>query len=738
MSARGRNTKTPLTSVRGSAGPVRYRAATRGSGFYYRLLAPLFALTLFAQDAKFTSETKLVIVNLSAKDKSGKPITNLKKEDVEVLEDGVRQEVKVFELQRLSGEPLAALTGAPAKPGTIEEKAPAAAGKSAIAPTPGNPIRFQDRRLLCLFFDMTNMQPPEQLRAQEAAIKFLNTQMTSSDLVEIMTYTTAIQVNHEWSDDRESLIATLRKLAVGEGSDLTDLASTGADEGDDSGSFAADDTEFNIFNTDRKLSALEDAARKLSVFPEKKALIYFSSGISKTGVENQSQIKATVNAAVRANVSFYPVDARGLVATPPGGDASQASVRGTGMLTGTKQASLKSTFNDSQETLVTIASDTGGKAMLDTNDLTMGIRQAQEDINSYYIIGYYSKNEASDGKLRRIRVNLTDKQISAKLDYRKFYYADKVWKNFNANDKERQLEEALTLGDPVSELPLALEVDYFRVAKDRYFVPISVKIPGSAVGLGKKGGKPGAKETADLDFIGQVRDSMGRLVSGVRDNITVKLNEAESAEIGRRHLQYDAGLTLAPGTYSLQFLARENQTGKMGTFETKFTVPDLSAAKSLRMSSVIVSSQKEPVSAAVGAANTNKKLQAANPLVQDNRKIVPSITRVFRKDQTMYVYFEVYDPGMDPDRKAPSVSAEIDLFAGARKIYSSPPVRLGKLGTSRPGVAPFAFQIPLSKLPPGRYISQVNAIDETGRKFAFPRNEIVVLAADNTSTTAQN
>ncbi len=467
---------------------------------------------------------------------------------------------------------------------------------------------------------MTSMQPPEQVRAQDAAVKFLQTQMTSSDLVEIMTYTTAIKVVQEWTDDRDSLISTIKKLTLGEGADLSDMASTSADEGDDSGSFAADETEFNIFNTDRKLSALEDAARKLSLFPEKKALVYFSSGIGKTGVENQSQIKATVNAAVRANVSFYPVDARGLVAMPPGGDASQASPRGTGLISGTKQQGLRNALNDSQETLVTIAADTGGKAMLDTNDLTMGIRQAQEDINSYYIVGYYSKNAAADGKYRRIEIKLVSKDLNAKLDFRKGYYGSKTWQKFNASDKERQLEEALTLGDPVNELPLVLEVDYFRVAKDRYFVPISVKIPGSAVGLTRKG----AKQTADLDFIGQVRDAAGKLVSGVRDQITVKLDETGAAKLGQRNLQYDAGLTLPPGVYTLRFLARENQSGKMGTFERKFTIPDLNAGKSLRLSSVIWSNQKEPVNAAIGTAGTTKKLLASARWSRTTRKSSPA------------------------------------------------------------------------------------------------------------------
>src|SRR5207248_6333392 len=141
---------------------------------------------------------------------------------------------------------------------------------------------------------------------------------------------------------------------------------------------------------------------------------------------------------------------------------------------------------------------------------------------------------------RRLKIQLVG-NTQAKLDYRNGYYASKTFQKFTAADKERQLEEALTLGDPVSELPLALEVDYFRVAKDRYFVPISVKVPGSAVGLVKKGGK----QTTDFDFIGQIRDASGRAAGGVRDNITVKLTDADASQLEKRHLQYDAGLTLA-------------------------------------------------------------------------------------------------------------------------------------------------------------------------------------------------
>jgi len=687
----------------------------------------LMAASLFAQEVTFKTETKLVVVNVTVKDKQVKPITSLKKDDIEIYEDGVKQNLAVFELEQLSNDLLTPVARTGAAPATLEERVPAApAGQAVTTAASATPVRHQDKRLVGLFFDFSNMPQADQLRAKDAAVDFISKQMTSSDLVSIMVYGNRFDVLEDFTDDRDRLLSRLQKLAFGEGAGLADAAATSADEGDDSGGFVADDTEFNVFNTDRKLTALEDATKKLAAYPEKKALIYFSSGLSLTGIENQSQLRATVNSAVRANVAFYPVDARGLVATSPVGDASASSGRGTGAFTGSKQAGNRSAAQGSQDTLYTLASDTGGKALIDANDLSLGIRQAQQDISSYYILGYYSTNAAEDGRFRKINVKLASKELqaSAKVDFRNGYYASKVFSKFNSGDKERQLEEALTLGDPVSEIPLALEVDYFRVAQNRYLVPVSVKIPGSVVALAKKGGK----QSTDLDFILQVRESpSGRLVQTVRDNITVKLTDQDASQLEHRNLQYDTGPTLQSGKYNLRFLARENQTGKMGTFETNFVIPDLSASRDLRMSSVILSSQVEPVKAAVGSADSDKRALANHPLIQNGQKTVPSITRVFRKDQTLHVYFEVYDPAADPTAKTPSLSAQVELLQGARKAFSSPPLRQEKLVPNRPGVTAFSFQVPLAKLPAGQYTAQMNVIDEVGKRFAFPRNSIIVL-----------
>lgn len=680
--------------------------------------------------ATFKTSSNLVILNVTVKDKSGKLLDKLKKDDFVVLEDGKPQTISVFDLEKLGNDLLPPIEP---EPKVLKTRDPAGAKPAAVPaapkpaaevkqPTPAQ-VRHQDRRLLAMFFDFSTMQPAEQLRAKDAALKFVQTQMTTSDLVTILTYSNRIRVLEEFTDDRQRLIDTINAFRIGESSELAE-ATVNTDDADDNGGFTPDDTEFNIFNTDRKLSALEAAAKRLAMYPEKKALIYFSSGVGKTGTDNQSQLMATINAAVRSNVSFWPIDARGLVASAPAGDASQASPRGTQVFTGGSQRSQRNQFNDQQETLFTLAADTGGKAMLDSNDLSMGIKQAQESTSSYYLLGYYSTNVALDGKYRRIKVQLKA-ELKADLDYRNGYYAGKEFKKFTASDKERQLEEALALGDPVTDLPLAVEIDFFRAGKGQYIVPVSVKIPGSYIELARKA----AKGVTEMDFIGEVRDDKGKVAGGVRDGMKVTLSETDSEALAKRYLQYDTTLMLAPGEYKFKFLARENQTGKMGTYESKFRVPDLNGVTTAaRLSSVVWGNQRESLKASVGTAEKNQKVLAANPLVKDGTKLIPSITRVFRRDQSLYVYFEVYDPGLDPDRRIPNVAATLALYRGKVKVFESEPVRVMELASAKSHSIPFQMQVALSKLPAGNYTGQVNVIDQLGKKFAFSRAPLVLLA----------
>jgi hypothetical protein len=451
--------------------------------------------------------------------------------------------------------------------------------------------------------------------------------------------------------------------------------------------------------------------------------------VEKTGVDNQSQLRATVNTAVRANVAFYPIDARGLTASAPGGDASQAGAVGSNLYSGKGQRALRDSFHNQQETLFTLAADTGGKALLDSNDLTLGIRQVQQDIESYYILTYSSANTAEDGRYRRIQLKLAPRAaaLKAKLDYRKGYFAPTIFAKMRESDKESQLQQALESENPITDLPIAVEIDYFRLEKSKYFVPISVEIPGSALAFRAKG----AKQATELDFTAQVHDARGRVASSVRDTIPLKLDEATAGQVTRKHIQYDTGMTLAPGKYTLRFVARENGEGKVGTFETPFTIPDLASGSALRVSSVIFSSQRGGQSA--GVKNT-KKLLDQNPLIDSSgQKIVPNVIRVFRPGQDLYVYLEVYDPTLPENLPAnvrvTSVAADLALYQGDRKVLETQAVRINRPDAKRESVIPLRLQASLKDQKPGKYMCQVNVIDELGRKFAFQRMPVVLLAA---------
>ena len=672
----------------------------------------------------FTANANLVIVDVTVKDKSGKAIDNLTQNDFTVLEDGKPQKISVFEVQKLGMEP-----APPEPPPTLDDvnAIPEPPKTIITTETPGK-IQYHDKRLMVMFFDFTSMGIPEQLRAQDAALKFIDTEMTTADMVAIMLYTAVLQVKTDFTSDRTQLKDIINSLPIGEMSELADMADTGDPNEEDTGAaFVADETEFNIYNTDRKLAAIEDASKKLSALPEKKALIYFAGGVTRTGVDNQAQLEATINSAAKANVAIYPIDARGLMADPPGGAASTAASRGTGIYNGSVYNSQRASINNSQETLATLASDTGGKAFLDSNELSLGIVQAQQEYRSYYVLGYYSTNLAMDGKYRKITVKLNNNQ-TAKLEFRQGYYADKVWGKFNGQDKEQKLQEAMNAGDPVTDIPLAVEADYFRITPTAYFVPVSVKVPGSVIDLAQK---RGGGET-EFDFLGQILDDTKKAVGTVRDYIKVKLEAGEAAKLSHRNFHYDAGFTLSPGKYRMKFLVRENLSGKMGTFDMRFVVPDLAADSAvLKTSSVIWSNQREPFKAAVGAADNQRTIRRTarpNPLVVGDEKVVPSITKVFRRDQNMTISFDVYDAAPDPaNARARRIAVSMSLFneKGA-KAFEAGPLTATDLATTRPNAVPVQLQVPLKGLAPGRYTCQLNVIDEVGRKFAFPRQALAV------------
>jgi VWFA-related protein len=665
--------------------------------------------------------SKLVIEAVNVKDKQGKSISGLAGKDFTVTENGIEQRISFCEYQELPTAPPAAnLKTTPENVRVYNRLA-----VTQITPEKPGDVRYRNKRLISIYFDLTAMPPDDKVRALEAAEKFIRTQMTSADLVSIMRYGGgSVDVLQDFTDDHNRLLSIIETLIVGENQqseDITDDAST-ADAG---AAFGQDSGEFNLFNTDRQLSALQTAAKMLGRLSEKKVLIYFASGLTLHGVDNQAQLHATVDEAIRSGVSFWPIDARGLVAQAPLGDATQGSPGNSAMYSGTAALAVTTRLQQSQDTLFALAGDTGGKALLDYNDLTRGIVQAQESTTSYYILGYYTSNGTLDGRFRKIKISVKP-ELAANLDYRQGYYAGKQFGAFTTADKERQLEDALMLGDPVTELTIAMEINYFQLNRAEYFVPVVVKIPGRELALAKKGG---AQHTL-IDFLLEVKDEVGSnaTVQNLRDNVNIKLSDETAAELAKRPIEYDTGFTLLPGKYSIKFLARDDETGRIGTFQTSFVIPNLNKEnKRIAISSVVLSGQRAELKDAIYNAAKQKdrvKQDAANPLVLNGQKLVPSVTRVFSKSHDLYVYLQAYQQGVT---NVQPLIAFVSFYQGQTKVFETQPMEADHAMENSLKTMPLRFTMGLDHLPPGEYVCQITVLDPTGQKSAFWKAPITVV-----------
>jgi VWFA-related protein len=671
------------------------------------------------EEYKVRVESELMLVNITVKDKSGNILNNLKPENFTVLEDNKAQKVISFDIENIDA--VANQDVAQSHPLTNPQPPtqPGAAATSSNATD-----QFKDRRLIVLFFDLSAMQPDEIDRAVTSAEHYVDTQMAPADLVSIVSLGSSLLVNQDFTSDHELLKKQLQAFSTGSGQGFEE-GTTGTTEGtpDTGQPFTADDTEYNIFNTDRRLEALRSVAEKLSHLQQKKSLIYFSSGMDRTGIENQSELRAAINAAVRSNLAIYTMDLRGLQAIVAGGEAQNASLRGTSPYSGQSMINALNSNFTTQETLVTLASDTGGKAFLDSNDFSQVFKGVQQDTSTYYLLGYHSSNPARDGHYRRITVKVNIPGV--KIDYRRGYYAPADYQHSTKEDKELQLQEQLASELPATDLPLYMNTAFFRMDPKKYYVEVSLVVPGSEVPFTRASDR----DKANLDVIGLVLDNEQHPLTRIRD--TVKLAVDTSSEVRKKNVQYNTGLDLPPGKYHLKFVVRENQTGRMGSFETDLIVPDLKS-QPLKMSSIVLASQTQ----------TAKKGAPPNPLIRDGEEIIPNVTHVFSSTQHLKLYYEVYDPGRgntpQPSRTEPA-KAEIHLltnvafFRGKAKVFESSLVEVTQLNAADRKAGVFQLDLPLSSLKPGFYTAQVNVIDDASGSFLFPRLALLI-RSESTST----
>ena len=660
---------------------------------------------------KLTVNANIVLTNVVVRDKkTGAVVKGLKASDFQILENGKPQHIASFDYQNV--DEAAAL----AEKNTV-------AGKATVADLlernfAADPKQLRDHRLIVMFFDMSTLQDDDTDRAVEAAQKYINTQMQAADLVALVSFSTALSLDQDFTADKQALLHGLAKYNGTDQTSFSNGNAGGATNGtsDDASTFVADDTEYNNLNTDRELYAIRQVAQSLEKVEQRKSLLYFSGGLSRNGIENQASLRAATNEAAKANMAIYAVDARGLQALPPVGDATQGSLRGTAAYTGTAVANQFSSNFSSQELLSTLATDTGGKAFFDSNDFGPAFQQVQHDTEAYYILGFHSTDGRNDGSFRHLQIKLN--RNDARVEYRPGYYAPADFQHQKTEDREQALQDQMHSDLPALDVAVYLQAFYFRANANSFYVPISLLVPGSQIPFTQSKNQ----DKATLDVLGQVKNAQGITVGNVRDTVKLAVDQAQGVQ--RRTIQYSTGFGLATGKYHVKFVVRENETGNMGSFETDLQVPDLKKAP-VKLSSVVLASQRT----ANAAKNT------PNLLVRDGQEYVPNVPHVFRQNQHLYLLYELYDPARSKDAPQPAaapgltrreggpvhVLTSIEFLSGGVKVYETPLVTADAVNVPGRDALAFQFDVPLTPLKPGNYICQVNVIDDAGGSFAFPR-----------------
>src|SRR5580692_4044442 len=655
------------------------------------------------------TNSELVLTNVVARDKkTGEFVRGLKQSDFTIYENGKAQQISTFDYQSVEM----------AKP--LQE---ATINGLAAGPTNGNkavvvakPEELRNHRLIVMFFDLTSMQPEDLDRSVLAAQVFLKNKMQPADLVALVSLGDTLNVDQDFTADKNALINEVAVYNGTEGQGFAEGATTNTNQVEDTTGYTPDESEYNDLNTDRELFALRAVSKSLERIPEKKSLLYFSGGISRDGIENEASLRAAINAAVRANLSIYSVDTRGLQAISPLGDASTGSLRGTGAYNGGALLNNMNANFATQEVMATLSSDTGGKAFFDSNDFAPAFAQVERDTSAYYAIGFHSTNPLRDGKYRKLTIKIN--RPGVKLEYRPGYYAPADFQHSGHEDRERELEEQLASDLPATDMAIYMDAMYFRLDENRFYVPVSLIVPGSQIPFVKGGDK----DKATLDVIGEVIDEVKRQIGSARE--TVKLNLDPSQQARQKNIQYTTSFDLPPGKYQMKFVVRENQTGRMGSFEADITLPDMKKTP-LKMSSIVLASMREP---------SKKPSKEVDPLVRNGQEYVPNISHVFRQDQHLYLLYEIYDPAHEKlaDNQAkgakPGINllSSLELIQGSTKVYETAIVQAKSINIENRDAVSIELDVPLSGLKPGSYVCQLNVIDDAAGSFAFPRFAVLV------------
>ncbi len=611
----------------------------------------------------------LVQISVVPRERNGRFVRDLTRDDFAVIEDGHPQQLSAVDLETVA---VPHTTWAPLLPLQL----PILTSK---APVPASALR--GLRLVLLFLDFTSLDPDGAARSLRAAESYVGT-IGSADRVAVASLAAELQVQQDFTGDQRALQQALKRL---HGLSRTALEGNGNN---------SDDLDYQVFNDYQRLRSLRVLTSALAQVPQKKSAVIFAGNPGSD--PDLVGIRATVDAAVRTSVSFYGVDANGLAAAPPLGDATRASSYGTSVLSGTAVAQGGGAIHD-QDLLYALARGTGGRAFFDSNDFERPFRTLEDDTREYYMLSYRSSNSRRDGRYRRISVRVRRRGLE--LKHPGGYYGPRDRTRVSARDAERVLTEELAADLPATSLPVFGFVNHLRMGEDLFYVPITVVLPAEAL-LNN-----GIAASAAIGLT--VVDGRGRLVRKLRDLIPASVVTQHPT----RAVQYETATELPAGEYNLRLVVVQNSTGQVGSFSTPVPLPRRD------QSGISVSSL---FSGTLAAASSNSP---KSPLVVNGSRLVLNPLAEYGDERPFAMQYQVECGAATHGGEAcdaRQIRSSLQCFSSDQRVFKAEPPAIAVTGDT----AIFRIEFPAGSLHPGTYKCRVTAVNPQCGAFALGATQL--------------
>jgi VWFA-related protein len=638
----------------------------------------------------FRVEVNYVDVDVVVTDREGRVVHGLTREDFEVFEDDRPQTVELFSKVEIP----------------IERAERVLLDRPPIEPDVKVNRPFEGRMFVLVLDDM-HTHPMRSLLVQQAAKRFVRQHVGANDLVAVVYTGGRTGAGQDFTSSKRLLSSAIerfigqktrsrtlnrldeynRQRAMG-----TPTTRAGVQDPDD---------QIRAYNVRMAMDTLRSVANYLQgVRGRRKAVLFFSEGIDydiTNPFENReattviNYVQDAIGAATRSNVAFYTIDPRGLPALSDEGMEMGMPPEDPGL--GISQTSLYDELRLSQDSLRTLAEETGGFAVVNTNDFAGSFDKLIQETSTYYVLGYYPTNQKRDGRFRDIdvRVKKPGLQVSARRGYQAPKDKAPVRRTEAAAGTSAALRDALNSPIPESALPMGVQVAAFKGTAPNASVAIITQFGGRAFKFTEEGGV--FKNTLELSLL--AIDPTGKIAHGDRNTAELKLSPQTHQAVLTGGFRLVSRIDLKPGRYTLRVAARESG-GLIGSVPYELEVPDFSKNE-MSISGLVLTA------ATAGMTPTGRNDEQLKQVLPGP----PTVARDFVRDDMLAVFAEVYD-------NQPGKPHKVDIRTSVigedgRTVFTTEDERESSELKGAKGGYGYTAQIPLKDIAAGAYVLRVEA-----------------------------